>query len=173
MSMRAGTPLERETVDLSDYPDLVVLYLGMRVNLLRGVATLLGFGPKIDSAAHAKPDGLLGHERIIYSLFPLHIGMRQYWRDFDSLERWSRSEPHRAWWREFLRDPKGTGFWHEAYFRRGGIEAVYVNVPGNSGLRSFAPVAPARGAMFSSRERAGIQGGSETTAPVQEKDLYK
>lgn len=74
MSMRAGTPLERETVDLSAYPDLVVLYLGMRVNLLRGVATLLGFGPKIDSAARAKPDGLLGHERIIYSLLPLHIG---------------------------------------------------------------------------------------------------
>jgi pimeloyl-ACP methyl ester carboxylesterase len=40
--------------------------------------------------------------------------MRQYWRDFDSLERWARSLPHKAWWQEFLRDSGGTGFWHEA-----------------------------------------------------------
>jgi hypothetical protein len=37
----------RRTVDLSQYPDLVVIYLGMRVNVLRGVKTLFGFGPKI------------------------------------------------------------------------------------------------------------------------------
>jgi len=38
------------------------------------------------------------HENIIFSVFPMHDGMRQYWRDFDSLERWARSEPHRQWW---------------------------------------------------------------------------
>src|SRR5687768_16109326 len=27
--------------------------------------------------------------------------MRQYWRDFESLESWARSEPHRVWWQQF------------------------------------------------------------------------
>ncbi len=165
--------MDRTTVDLSGYPDLVVLYLGMRVNLLRGVATLLGFGPKISAAANDKPDGLLAHENIIYSLFPLHIGMRQYWRDFDSLEAWARSEPHKIWWQGFLKDQKGTGFWHEAYFRRGGFEAVYVNVPAKLGLRQFAPEVQARGPMFTSRQRAGR--AQERTGPppvVAEEALY-
>jgi len=109
---------ERLTVDLSGFPDLVVILLGMRANSLRGVKTLLSFGPKIRAAVNAKPDGLLLHENLIYSLFPPHLGMRQYWRDFDSLEAWTRELPHREWWRNFLDDPGGTTFWHEAYFRR-------------------------------------------------------
>ena len=32
-----------------------------------------------------QPDGLLLHEPIVYSLFPPHAGMRQYWRDLPSL----------------------------------------------------------------------------------------
>jgi hypothetical protein len=32
---------DRRTVDLSAFPDLVVIYLGMRVNELRGLRTLL------------------------------------------------------------------------------------------------------------------------------------
>jgi hypothetical protein len=63
--------VDRQTVDLSAYPELVVIYLGMR----------------------------------------------QYWRDFEALERWARSEPHRLWWKQFLRDSGGTGFWHETYFK--------------------------------------------------------
>jgi hypothetical protein len=43
------------------------------------------------------------HENFIMSLMPLHLGMRQYWRDFDALEAWSRSLPHGEWWRDFLR----------------------------------------------------------------------
>jgi len=36
------TRVERSTVDLSAYPDLVVIYLGMRVNRIAGIKTLLG-----------------------------------------------------------------------------------------------------------------------------------
>ena len=105
----------RQTVDFSANPDLVVVYLGMTVNVLTGVKTLLGFGPKIEGSVGARPDGLLLHENIFYSLFPLHLGMRQYWRDFESLERFTRTDPHREWWKQFLRDTGGTGFWHELY----------------------------------------------------------
>lgn len=164
--------MDRATVDLDGLPDLVVLYLGMRVNALRGVPTLLSFGAKINQAVKAGPAGLLAHDPIIYSLYPLHIGMRQYWRDFESLETWARSDPHRAWWGSFVKDARGTGFWHEAYFIAGGMEAVYVNVPETFGFRTFAPVQPARGAMFSSRQRARAQGHAAIDAPVRESDLY-
>ena len=60
------------------------------------------FGPKIAKSVQARPDGLLLHENLVFSLFPPHVGMRQYWRDFASLESWARSEPHREWWRRFL-----------------------------------------------------------------------
>src|SRR4051794_12742456 len=101
--------VNRTTVDLSAYPDLVVIYLGMRVNRGGGLKRLIGIGPKIDKWGKENPAGLLPPEPIYYSLFPLHIGMRQYWRDFDALERWSRSEPHRIWWQQFQRDSGGTG----------------------------------------------------------------
>jgi hypothetical protein len=38
--------VDRQTVDLSAYPDLVVVYLGMRVNRLYGLRTLMGYGRK-------------------------------------------------------------------------------------------------------------------------------
>src|SRR6476469_9641574 len=101
--------VERRTVDLSAYPDLVVIYLGMRVNRPGGLLRLLKLGPQIRRAVRARPEGLLCHEDFIWSLFPLHLGMRQYWRDFDALERWSRTLPHQGWWQEFVRDSGGTG----------------------------------------------------------------
>jgi len=72
------------------------------------LTTLISFGPKIRKSVEARPDGLLLHENLLLSLFPPHAGMRQYWRDFDSLERWARSLPHQLWWQQFLRD-RGSG----------------------------------------------------------------
>ena len=119
-------------------------------------------------AAH--PDGLLRHETILYSLFPAHIGMRQYWRDTDSLLRWTRSEPHRQWWLNFLENSGGTAFWHETYFLRGGMEAIYDDVPSPVGFMAFAPVVPARGPMFGAANRGGKHYAG---APVSsEAELY-
>jgi hypothetical protein len=153
-----NSKVQRQTVDLSAYPDLVVIYLGMRVNALTGIKTLLGLGPQIANSVERRPDGLLLHENFIMSVFPLHLGMRQYWRDFDALEAWSRSAPHRDWWQNFLRSSGGTGFWHEAYFMRGGMEAVYDDVPVPLGFGQFAPLRPARGPMFAARNRAKLTG---------------
>jgi Domain of unknown function (DUF4188) len=89
--------VDRQTVDLSAYPDLVVIYLGMPVRRPRGMLRLLGLGPQIQKSWKEQPDGLLLHEDITWSLIPPHFGMRQYWRDLDSLERWTRSEPHKLW----------------------------------------------------------------------------
>ena len=162
----------RQTVDLSAFPDLVVVYLGMRVNVLTGVKTLLGFGPKIQDSVVAQPDGLLLHENLIYSLFPPHVGMRQYWRDFESLERWTRAEPHRNWWKRFLRNTGGTGFWHELYSVRGGFEAMYVDVRQPMGFLRFATSMPATGELFSARGRLRRAGMAERPAPYTEKELF-
>ena len=142
----------------------------MRVNTFTGVKTVFGFGPKISAAVQAKPDGLLLHENLFYSL--RHVGMRQYWRDFESLEAWSRSEPHRLWWRDYLRNTGGPGFWHETYFRRAGVEAVYLDMHTPTGLARFAPVEDAMGTMFSARKRAGRPGEVATPSVVSEGELY-
>ncbi len=176
LSFRSGvcrgmnTRVERKTVDLSSYPDLVVICLGMRVNRITGLKTLLGFGPQISASAAAQPPGLLRHETMIYSLFPTHLGMRQYWNDLDSLLKWTRSDPHRRWWLDFLKNSGGTGFWHESYFRRGGMEAIYDDLPQPVGFMGFAPVIPARGPMFGAASRAGKESGDQSV--VSEHDLY-
>lgn len=162
--------VERDTVDLSAYPDLVVVYLGLRVNVLAGLRRLAKLGPQIRDSVAAKPDGLLLHEDLVYGLLPPHIGMRQYWRDLESLERWTRSDPHRAWWRDFLRDSGGTGFWHETYAMRGGMEAIYDDMSRRTGFAAFAPLVPARGRMFGSRGRLG-HGDAAPPPAVPEVDL--
>jgi fumigallin biosynthesis monooxygenase-like protein len=162
----------RQSVDLTAYPNLVVIYLGMRANSLRGFKTVVSFGPKIKKSVDANPEGLLLHENLFFTFFPLHAGMRQYWRDFDSLERWARTGVHAQWWKGFLEDRRGAGFWHETYFRGGQIESVYIDMP-PVGLSQFAPLEEARGSMFSARRRLGMTEDSELESPIPEQQLYK
>ena len=164
----------RQTVDLSGFPDLVVIYLGMRVNRPRGLRTLAWIGPRIRRSVLERPDGLLLHEDLIFSVFPPHLGMRQYWRDFDAMERWARSLPQKQWWQRFVRETGGTGFWHETYFMRGGMEAIYANMEKPIGMTAFAPVQPARGSLFSARKRLRLEDAEAepVAAPYAESDLY-
>ena len=141
---------QRTSVDLSEFPDLVVVYLGMRVRRLRGVMTVLGLGPGLSRSVAGRPDGLLLHEGMFYGL--THLGMRQYWRDMESLEAFTRSEPHKGWWRDYLRDTGGTGFWHETYRMRGGMEAIYIDMP-PVGFARFAAGRRPEGAFMSARGR--------------------
>jgi hypothetical protein len=164
------TGVNRQTVDLSGFPDLVVIYLGMRVSHARGIGKLVRTGRQIRAAVEQKPDGLLLHENVLFSLVPPHAGMRQYWRDLDALERWTRELPHQEWWKDFLRDSAGTGFWHETYFMRGGIEAIYDDMDKPIGMMSFAPLDEARGRMFSTRSRLGL-GEARLAAVVPEDAL--
>src|ERR1051325_7049551 len=99
---RIDERVQRATVDLGGYPDLVIMYLGLSLRSPRGVFTILKFMRRIRRAVHAKPAGLLLHEIVFF--FPLTFGLREYWRDFDSLEAWAGAAPHRAWWKEYLQD---------------------------------------------------------------------
>lgn len=141
-------------VDLSAYPDLVVIFLGMRVEEPRGFETLGRLGPEIQAAVDEQPDGLLLHENLTFSEDPLHVGMRQYWRDHDALETCTRTLAHKTWWSEYLRDRGGTSFWHETHFRRGGIESIFVDTGETVGLSRIGPAVPAVGPMSAARARA-------------------
>ncbi len=169
---------ERQAVDLSQFPDLVVIYLGMHVQSPRGVLTLLRFGRRIRKAVRENPDGLLLHEDLMYTrrmlgmiptVLPMHHGMRQYWRDFDSLERWARTGSHATWWREMAQNPRGVGFWHEAYCHSGEMEGVALRMP-PVGMWCFAPSRPASGTMFSSRLRLRRAGEATVEAPIPESE---
>ena len=46
---------DRRTVDLSAFPDLVVIYLGMRVNELRGLRRCLASDPRSQSRSQIGP----------------------------------------------------------------------------------------------------------------------
>ena len=145
--------MKRTTVDLSEYPDLVVIYLGMRVEEPRGYATLQALGPQIQAAVEEQPDGLLLHEQ---SPMPRSRCTRACGSTGATS---TRSRPGRSrcrtrqWWTDYLRDRGGTSFWHETYFRRGGFESMYVTVDDPVGMARFAPGAPAQGPMFSARQR--------------------
>jgi hypothetical protein len=97
--------------------------------------------------------------------------LRQYWRDFESLERWTHADPHRTWWKQFLQDTGGTSFWHELYSVRGGFESVYIGVEKPIGFLRFANPLAVKGGLFSSRDRLRRGGTAETLAPYTETQL--
>ena len=138
----------------------------MRVNAWTGFRRLLGLGPQIRNSVDQQPDGLLLHENL---LIPLHLGMRQYWRDWDSLER-GPAPPHRDWWKHFLRDSGGTGFWHETYFMRGGMEAIYDDVQRPAGFLTSRP--PSRHAAPCSPHGTAPAGGRAAAPVVEEAEFY-
>jgi hypothetical protein len=77
----------------------------------------------------AQPEkGLLAYEMN----FPTIV---QYWRSFDHLEAFARSEgdPHLAAWRQYWRrvgKSDRSGIWHETYLVQAGqYEAIYGNMP--------------------------------------------
>lgn len=72
-----------------------------------------------------------------------------------------------------MRDPGGTGFWHEIYFMRGGMEAIYDGMEVPMGFAQFAPTREARGALFSARKRLGLKGDASVSAPVREEEIYR
>jgi hypothetical protein len=89
--------VNRQTVNLEEFPALFVVYLGMRVQKVRGLAKLLQTGRQIRAGVAQDIDGLLLHENLLLSVMPPHFGMRQYWRDLVALEAWTRELPHKQW----------------------------------------------------------------------------
>ena len=76
------------------------------------------------------------------------------------------------WWKQFLRDSGGRpDYLARDIFFRGGIEAIYDDIPQPLGLSAFAPTREARGPMFGARQRLGIAGEAAVAPAVAESDL--
>jgi hypothetical protein len=54
--------IEQRAADLDSYPELVVIYLGMRVYRLDGLLTVVRLRSEVLASVRARPDGLLLHE---------------------------------------------------------------------------------------------------------------
>jgi Domain of unknown function (DUF4188) len=115
--------------------DFVVFLIGMRFNKLWKVHRWLQVAmamPKMLRVLDEHPElGCLGYRQ----WGGRTTMMVQYWRDFESLDRFARDAelPHLEPWRRFnrsVRDSGDVGIWHETYrVRAGDHECVYANMP--------------------------------------------
>ena len=54
---------------------------------------------------------------------------------------------------------------------KGGMESIYTDVGDPIGMLKFAPVIPARGAMFNARRRLNLPGDETMAAPLTEAEV--
>ncbi len=114
----------------------VVFLIGMRINkplaLTKWVPTALAMGPMLSSLYKNPESGFLSGQVIFY---PGGVGLIQYWRSFEDLERFARSpqEAHLRAWQRFNKavgKDGSVGIWHETYqVGMGQYEAIYANMP--------------------------------------------
>jgi hypothetical protein len=129
--------------------DFVVFLIGMRFNSPLKVRSWLPVAiamPKMLKMIDRHPElGCLGYHQWVGRT----TMMVQYWRDFESLNRFARDRdlPHLEPWRRFNKAvgaSKDVGIWHETYqVRAGEYEAIYGNMPefGLARATSHVPVA--------------------------------
>jgi hypothetical protein len=158
----------RFTADIDG--DFVVFLIGMRFNKpwkVRKWWPVASAMPKMLKAIDAHPElGCLGYQQWIGRTTMLI----QYWRDFESLDRFARDEelPHLEPWRQFnraIRNSGDVGIWHETYrVHAGEYEAVYGNMP------VFGLAAAARHVPVASKANAAAAriGASSTDEPAVE-----
>jgi Monooxygenase af470-like len=115
--------------------EFVVFLIGMRVNRplrLRQWLPVAAAMPPMLRILDRHPElGCLGYQ----SWFGRTTILLQYWRDFESLDRFARDKqlPHLEPWRRFniaVGKSGDVGIWHETYrVRAGDYEAIYANMP--------------------------------------------
>lgn len=151
--------LKGRYTDQADGP-LVVFLIGMRINHFWRVGKWLpvarAMGPMIAELSRDPDSGFLGAEFMLSGLRT--IVTVQYWRDFDSLERYARDREQTHWpaWTAFNKavGADGTvGIFHETYaVAAGQHETVYANMPA-FGLGAVSGVTPATGSRSEARSR--------------------
>jgi hypothetical protein len=137
----------RFTADIEG--DFVVFLIGMRFNQplkVRSWLRVVSAMPKMLKVIGEHPElGCLG----TLQYFGRTTLLVQYWRDFDSLDRFARDKdlPHLEPWRKFNRAARASaavGVWHETYrVAAGQYEAIYANMPvfGLAQATSHVPIA--------------------------------
>jgi len=141
--------------------NFVVFLIGMRINkpwkVHKWLPVVMAM-PRMIRELEADPNsGFLGHT----------MGFKvivQYWRSFDHLEAYARSQDQGHWpaWLDFNKQVGGSrgdvGIWHETYkVRAGEYEAVYSGMP-PFGLGRVGALVDATGSRDSARGRLSASG---------------
>ncbi|MEH1835762.1 MAG: DUF4188 domain-containing protein [Nostoc sp.] len=150
----------------------VVFLIGMRINKFfafsKWIPTARAMSPMLRSLNQNPEKGFLGGERFIY---PRGVGLIQYWRSFEDLERFARNpaDAHLKAWQRFnqaIGADGSVGIWHETYLiEPGRYEAVYGNMP-VFGLAAATKHVPAMGRKETARRRLGGNGEPAVPSPV-------
>lgn len=116
----------------------VVFLIGMRVNrffaLKKWWSVASAMGPMMETLQQNPEKGLLASESF-FRLWPLETCMVSYWRSFDDLIRFARSQddPHLQPWQDFMKNvgsDGSVGIWHETYrVNPDQHESIYGNMP--------------------------------------------
>ena len=137
--------------------ELVLLRMGLRALRWTAWGHVKRLASEVERAstrAIAEKAGLLRSERVRFE--GRHLGFLQYWSGFDSLEAWSRREPHSAWWRSAVERMRSTGdiaVYHEAFVvAPEGVESIYMNCP-PTGLSAFGILKEPVGNLTTGRDR--------------------
>ena len=150
--------------------DFVVFVIGMRINkwwkVQQWLPVFLGM-PRMLKELKGRPEsGFLGS--VSGGLL-----LVQYWRSFEHLEAYARSQNHEHWpaWVAFnkrMRNSRGdVGIWHETYLVRAGeYEAIYSGMP-VWGLGSVGRLTPITGRRESARGRVGKGGAANGASSGQ------
>jgi hypothetical protein len=111
---------------LWEHPSLCVALFGVQFHSAEGQARYEAAGIQeqmIAALETAQRDGLLLLNRFVMS--PEGPLLLQYWRSYDALDTWARTQPHSSWWRWLLDNAgENLGFYHEIYQART-AEAIY------------------------------------------------
>lgn len=139
---------------------LTVFIIGMRINRLFAFGKWLpvarAMQPMIAELAANPDSGFIGCETMRQGLRT--VALVQYWRDFDSLERYARDREQKHWpaWTAFNKaiGSDGTvGIFHETYVvPAGGYETIYNNMPA-WGLGAASGLTAATGTRNEARSR--------------------
>jgi hypothetical protein len=150
--------------------DFVVFLIGMRINkpwkLHKWLPVFLAM-PKMLKELRARPEsGFLG------AIFGPKV-IVQYWRSFEHLEAYARSNDSQHWpaWvafnQRFGTSRGDVGIWHETYLVSAGrYEAIYSGMP-PFGLGEASTLIPAAGHRESARGRIAAAGEPRATASAE------
>jgi Monooxygenase af470-like len=139
--------------------DFVVFLIGMRINKPwkphKWLPVFLAMPRMIRELEQHSESGFLGHTTSLGLIV-------QYWRSFEHLETYARSQDQRHWpaWVAFNkrvgRSREDVGIWHETYrVRAGEYECVYSGMP-PYGLAKASATVDAVGQLDSARGRLEV-----------------
>jgi len=142
--------------------DFVVFLIGMRINkpwmIHKWLPVALAMGRMLRELQARPESGFLGHIMSTKVIV-------QYWRSFEHLETYARSQDRDHWpaWVAFNKrvgNSRGdVGIWHETYQAHAGeYETVYSGMP-PFGLGKVGKLVPASGKRESARGRFGAKAG--------------